>query len=69
MKILQPTFFLFVFIPLVKLAPPIQQESFNFYDYDTDFIKGKMVQQDDEMKFKDVRKVFYLYYAFKLHLF
>ncbi|XP_019392599.1 PREDICTED: mimecan isoform X1 [Crocodylus porosus] len=60
MKILQPTFFLFVFIPLVKLAPPIQQESFNFYDYDTDFIKGKMVQQDDEMKFKDVRKLLHM---------
>ncbi|KYO46407.1 mimecan [Alligator mississippiensis] len=41
---------------LRQITPPIQQESFNFYDYDTDFIKGKMVQQDDEMKFKDVRK-------------
>ncbi|XP_009686395.1 mimecan isoform X2 [Struthio camelus] len=56
MKILQPTFFLFVFVSLVKSAPPIQQESLKFYDYDTDVILGSLIQQDYEMKIKDKRK-------------
>lgn len=62
MKTLQTTFFLFVFVPLANSAPPIQQESLQFYEYDTDVTMGSLIQQDYEMQSKDIRKVFYLYY-------
>uniref|UniRef100_A0A8D0GA79 Mimecan n=1 Tax=Sphenodon punctatus TaxID=8508 RepID=A0A8D0GA79_SPHPU len=48
MKTLQPSFFLFMFMPLVKLAPPFQQESLNIYEYDTDIFKDKQFKQDYE---------------------
>lgn len=64
MKTLQTRFFLFVFVPLVNSAPPIQQESLPFYEYDTDVTMGSLTQQDYEMQSKDIRKVFYLYYQF-----
>lgn len=66
MKTLQTTFFLFVFVPLVNSAPPIQQESLQFYEYDTDVTMGSLIQQDYEMQSKDIRKVFYLYYQFNI---
>lgn len=66
MKTLQTTFFLFVFVPLVNSAPPIQQESLQFYEYDTDVTMGSLIQQDYEMQSKDLRKVFYLYYQFNI---
>uniref|UniRef100_A0A8C4U0S2 Mimecan n=1 Tax=Falco tinnunculus TaxID=100819 RepID=A0A8C4U0S2_FALTI len=56
MKALQTTFFLFVFAPLVNSAPPIQQESLQFYEYDTDVTMGSLTQQDYEMQSKDIRK-------------
>ncbi|NXH22226.1 MIME protein, partial [Bucco capensis] len=56
MKTLQSTIFLFVFVPLVNSAPPIQQESLQFYDYDTDVPMGSLIQQDYEMQSKDIRK-------------
>lgn len=60
MKTLQPAFFLFVFVPLVKSAPPIQQEPFKFYDYDTDVTMGSLIHQDYEIQSKDIKKVFIL---------
>ncbi|NXT39547.1 MIME protein, partial [Pelecanoides urinatrix] len=56
MKTLQTTFILFVFVPLVNSAPPIQQESLQFYEYDTDVTMGSLIQQDYEMQSKDIRK-------------
>ncbi|KAM6344383.1 LOW QUALITY PROTEIN: mimecan [Alca torda] len=55
MKTLQTTIFLFVFVPLVNPAPPIQQES-PVYEYDTDVTMGSLIQQDYEMQSKDIRK-------------
>lgn len=60
METLQATFFLFVFVPLVNPAPPLQQESLQFYEYDADVSMGSLTQQDYEMQSKDIRKVFYL---------
>ncbi|NXE67348.1 MIME protein, partial [Calcarius ornatus] len=54
METLQATFFLFVFVPLVNPAPPLQQES--LYEYDTDVSMGSLTQQDYEMQSKDIRK-------------
>lgn len=65
METLQATFFLFVFVPLVNPAPPLQQESLQFYDYDTDVSMGSLTQ-DHEMQSKDIRKVFYLYFPFNI---
>ncbi|NXH96540.1 MIME protein, partial [Pachycephala philippinensis] len=56
MKTLQATFLLFVFVPLVNPAPPLQQESLQFYEYDTDVSMGSLTQQDYEMQSKDIRK-------------
>lgn len=66
MKTLQTTFFLFVFVPLVNAAPPIQQEPLPFYEYDTDVTMGSLSQQDYEIQSKDIRKVFHLYYEFNV---
>lgn len=70
MEILQATFFLFVFVPLVNPAPPLQQESLQFYDtydaYETDVSMGSLTQQDYEMQSKDIRKVFYLSSPFNI---
>ncbi|NWR21665.1 MIME protein, partial [Emberiza fucata] len=54
METLQATFFLFVFVPLVNPAPPLQQES--LYEYDTDVSMGSLTQQDYEMQSKDIKK-------------
>ncbi|XP_005422457.1 mimecan [Geospiza fortis] len=54
METLQATFFLFMFVPLVNPAPPLQQES--LYEYDTDVFMGSLTQQDYEMQSKDIRK-------------
>ncbi|NXA00738.1 MIME protein, partial [Nesospiza acunhae] len=54
METSQATFFLFVFVPLVNPAPPLQQES--LYEYDTDVFMGSLTQQDYEMQSKDIRK-------------
>ncbi|NWY31063.1 MIME protein, partial [Pheucticus melanocephalus] len=56
METLQATFFLFVFVPLVNPAPPLQQESLQSYEYDTDVSMGSLTQQDYEMQSKDIRK-------------
>uniref|UniRef100_A0A8C5UC21 Mimecan n=1 Tax=Malurus cyaneus samueli TaxID=2593467 RepID=A0A8C5UC21_9PASS len=56
MQTLQATIFWFVFIPLVNPAPPLQQESLQFYDYDEDLPLGSLTQQDYEMQSKDIRK-------------
>uniref|UniRef100_A0A803WDB7 Mimecan n=1 Tax=Ficedula albicollis TaxID=59894 RepID=A0A803WDB7_FICAL len=56
METLQATFFLFVFVPLVNPAPPLQQESLQFYEYDTDVSMGSLTQRDYEMQPKDIRK-------------
>lgn len=66
MKTSQTTFFLFVFVPLVNAAPPIQQEPLLFYEYDTDVTMGSLSQQDYEIQSKDIRKVFHLYYEFNV---
>ncbi|KAM7095502.1 LOW QUALITY PROTEIN: mimecan [Ciconia maguari] len=55
MKTLQNYFFV-LFVPSVNSAPPIQQESLQFYDYDTDVTMGSLIQQDYEMQSKDIRK-------------
>uniref|UniRef100_A0A8C8SLE0 Mimecan n=1 Tax=Pelusios castaneus TaxID=367368 RepID=A0A8C8SLE0_9SAUR len=56
MTTLQTLFFLFVFVPLVKLVPPIQQESFSLYEYDTDIFERKLFKQDYEDKLQDAIK-------------
>ncbi|NXY89190.1 MIME protein, partial [Alcedo cyanopectus] len=56
MKTLQTIIFLLVFVPLLNSAPPIQQESLQFYEYDTDVSMGSLIQQDYEMQSKDIRK-------------
>ncbi|NWV61034.1 MIME protein, partial [Malurus elegans] len=56
MQTLQATIFWFVFVPLVNPAPPLQQESLQFYDYDEDLPLGSLTQQDYEMQSKDIRK-------------
>ncbi|NXO32082.1 MIME protein, partial [Cisticola juncidis] len=56
METLQVTFLLFVLVPLVNPAPPLQQESLQFYEYDTDVSMGSLTQQDHEMQSKDIRK-------------
>ncbi|NXO03818.1 MIME protein, partial [Rhinopomastus cyanomelas] len=56
MKTSQVTCFLLVFAPLVNSAPPVQQEDLHFYEYDTDTTTGSLVQQDDGMDPKDIRK-------------
>ncbi|NXU59599.1 MIME protein, partial [Turnix velox] len=56
MKTLQAMFLVFVLASLVNSAPPIQQESLSFYEYDTDITMGSLTQQDDEMQTKDIRK-------------
>lgn len=66
METLQATFFLFVFVPLVNPAPPLLQESLQFYEYETDVSMGSLTQQDYEMQSKDIRKVFYFYFHFNI---
>uniref|UniRef100_A0A674JRK6 Mimecan n=1 Tax=Terrapene triunguis TaxID=2587831 RepID=A0A674JRK6_9SAUR len=63
MTTLQTIFFLFFIVPLVKLVPPIQQESLNLYEYDTDIFE-ELYKQDYEDKSQDAikKKVFHLYY-------
>ncbi|XP_067424264.1 mimecan [Emydura macquarii macquarii] len=56
MTTLQTIFFLFVFVPLVKLVPPIQQESLSLYEYDTDIFEEKLFKQDNEDKSQDAIK-------------
>ncbi|NXC05259.1 MIME protein, partial [Orthonyx spaldingii] len=56
METLQAAFFLFVFVPLVNPAPPLQQESLQFYDYDTAVSMGSLTQQDYEKQSKDIRQ-------------
>ncbi|KAG6938085.1 osteoglycin [Chelydra serpentina] len=55
MTTLQTMFFLFFFVPLVKLVPPIQQESLNLYEYDTDIFE-ELFKQDYEDKSQDAIK-------------
>lgn len=67
MKTLQAAFFLVAFVPLVKPAPPIQQDSPKFYEYDdADIATGSLIQQDYEMLPKDTIKVLYLYNQFHI---
>ncbi|XP_069721614.1 mimecan [Phaenicophaeus curvirostris] len=54
MKTLQTTLFLLVFVPLIKSAPPLQQESLPFYD--SDITWGSPIQQDYEIQSQDIRK-------------
>ncbi|XP_042736026.1 mimecan [Lagopus muta] len=56
MKTLQAAFFLVAFVPLVKPAPTIQQDSSKFNDYETDIAMGSLIQQDYEMLSKDIIK-------------
>ncbi|EMP39737.1 Mimecan [Chelonia mydas] len=55
MTTFQTMFFLFFFVPLVKLVPPIQQESLNLYEYDTDIFE-ELFKQDYEDKSQDAIK-------------
>ncbi|XP_029455250.1 mimecan [Rhinatrema bivittatum] len=48
MKILQPALLLFMLPPLMKSAPPIQQEPINIYDYETDIFEGQLFKQHFE---------------------
>lgn len=65
METLQATFFLFVFVPLVNPAPPLQQESLQVYEYEADVPMGSLTQ-DYEMQSNDIRKVFYFYFHFNI---
>lgn len=66
MKTLQSTLLLFLFVPLIKPAPPSQQDSRTIYDYGTDNLEETVFSQDYEDKYLDGKstKVFYFYSKF-----
>ncbi|XP_027406112.1 mimecan isoform X2 [Bos indicus x Bos taurus] len=53
MKTLQSTLLLFLFVPLIKPAPPSQQDSRIIYDYGTDNLEETFFSQDYEDKYLD----------------
>uniref|UniRef100_G1DFQ3 Mimecan n=1 Tax=Capra hircus TaxID=9925 RepID=G1DFQ3_CAPHI len=53
MKTLQSTLLLFLFVPLIKPAPPTQQDSRVIYDLGTDNLEETFFSQDYEDKYLD----------------
>lgn len=51
MKVLCPTLLLSLLVPLVKSAPPIQQDSGITFDYAADHLEEAVFTQDDENKY------------------
>lgn len=66
MKTLQSTLLLLLFVPLIKPAPPTQQDSRIIYDYGTDNFEETLFTQDYEDKYLDGKniKVPYFYSKF-----
>lgn len=66
MKTLQSTLLLFLFVPLIKPAPPSQQDSRIISDYGTNNFEETLFSQDYEDKYLDGKsiKVFYFYSKF-----
>ncbi|XP_002927736.2 mimecan [Ailuropoda melanoleuca] len=57
MKALQSTCLLLLFVPLIKPAPPTQQDSRMTYDYGTDDFEETLFSQDFEDKYLDGKNI------------
>lgn len=57
MKTLQSTLLLLLFVPLIKPAPPKQQDSHIIYDYGTDNFEETVFTQDYEDKYLDGKNI------------
>uniref|UniRef100_A0A8C8Z764 Mimecan n=1 Tax=Prolemur simus TaxID=1328070 RepID=A0A8C8Z764_PROSS len=70
MKTLQSTLLLLLFVPLIKPAPPTQQDPRIIYDYGTDNFEESIFSQDYEDKYLDGKniKVLYFYSKFTIIL-
>lgn len=69
MKTLQSTLLLLLlFVPLIKPAPPTQQDTRIIYDYGTDNFEETLFTQDYEDKYLDGKNIKVLYFYSKFNL-
>ena len=67
MTMLQSVLLLLLSVPLIKLAPPAQQDSRITYHYGTDHSEETLFSQDSEDKYLDRKNIKVLYFYSKFN--